>query len=311
MYRRLYMQLYKRLLSLAITLGFFISIGLLAFFGIAVVQANQTVPLKPNLLLLNSYTDQSVAGWVMSEKLDGVRAYWDGKQLISRNGQVFAVPKFFTEGFPPFELDGELWLGREAFAETVSIVNRQQPHDGWKKLTYQIFEVPNQLGGLVSRLGVLEEYLLKNPNRYLKVIAQSKVDSKGQAQAELTRVIELGGEGLVLRDPTKPYQVGRSASALKLKMKEDAECRVTGYTKGRGKYRGQVGALVCEIVEGPFTHLRGATARTIKVGSGLSDADRQQPPVIGRLITFQYIGLTKNGLPRFPVYLRVRADAGL
>ena len=47
---------------------------------------------KPELLLLETYKDQNISGWLMSEKLDGVRAYWDGEKLISRGGKVFAAP---------------------------------------------------------------------------------------------------------------------------------------------------------------------------------------------------------------------------
>ena len=292
------------ILGLATLLGFFTFLGSLS---VASVKASE----KPSLLLLKTHqADQVVKGWVMSEKLDGVRAYWDGKQLLSRNGNAFAAPAWFTADFPAFELDGELWLNRSAFSETVSIVKRSQPHEGWRNLTYQIFEVPNQAGGLLKRLSVLHRYLEINPIVHIKLIKQIPILSKKQVQAELYRVMELGGEGLVLRNPDTLYQAGRSSSALKLKPKEDAECRVLGYTKGQGKYQGQVGALVCEIVTGQFSHLRLSSDRVIKIGSGLSDVDRQAPPGKGSVITFQYMGLTKNGLPRFPVFLRVR-EAGI
>ena len=283
-------------------------LGLFGFLASA-CYAHATSTDKPSLLLLKTYTlNQPVSGWVMSEKLDGVRAYWDGQKLISRNGTVFAVPDWFVADFPPFEIDGELWFKRSAFAEVVSIVNKHQPHKGWNRLTYQIFEVPNQAGGLLQRLGVLEAYLQKNPSRFIKVIPQVPIVSNQQVQAELNRIVQLGGEGVVLRNPNDDYHTGRSASSLKLKLKQDAECKVTGYTQGKGKYFGQVGALVCDIVSGQFTDLT-QSARTIKVGSGLSDRERKVPPKIGRVITFQYLGLTKNGLPRFPVFLREKESA--
>jgi len=290
-----------RIIGLAIMLGLFSFWGSLSFAT--------TAPEKPNLLLLKTYQiNQPVNGWVMSEKLDGVRAYWNGQQLLSRNGSAFAAPAWFTEGFPAFELDGELWFKRSAFSETISIVNQLQAHDGWQNLTYQIFEVPNQPGGLLSRLAVLQNYLDKNPNSYIKVIKQTSIEAKQQVQTELNRVIALGGEGLVLRDPSALYHSGRSALDLKLKPKEDAECQVVGYTKGQGKYQGQVGALICEIIDGQFPHLTHSQERMIKIGSGLSDADRRSPPEEGQIVTFQYMGLTKNGLPRFAVFLRVRDD---
>ena len=64
-----------------------------------------------------------ITGWWMSEKLDGVRAYWDGKQFLSRLGNRFHAPPWFVEGFRPTPLDGELWGGRKLFQRTVSIVS--------------------------------------------------------------------------------------------------------------------------------------------------------------------------------------------
>ncbi|MDG6777392.1 DNA ligase [Thiomicrorhabdus sp. zzn3] len=284
--------------------------GLFCFWAAALL-ANDTAPISgepPKLLLLKHYNEkQDITGWLMSEKLDGVRAYWDGKYLISRQGKRFAVPAWFTQNFPPFALDGELWLGRGKFSETVAIVNRLEPHDGWRELGYYIFEVPNQSGGFLARLSVLEDYLGRFPAPYLHIIEQVPVRNNDHVKQSLQNVIHSGGEGLVVRNPKVLYAVGRSDQALKVKLKQDAECTVRGYTLGNGKYTGQVGALLCRLTDGEFNQL-SADQRIIKIGSGLSDAERKLPPQIGALITFQYSGLTKTGLPRFPVFLRIRED---
>ena len=113
---------------------------------------------KPNLLLLNKYTDDiNITSWYMSEKLDGVRAYWDGEKLISRNGKIFKAPKFFTKDFPKTKLDGELWTERGDFSHISSIVNTKLSKLKWKELTYNIFEVPNAVGSLKERLSVVQE----------------------------------------------------------------------------------------------------------------------------------------------------------
>lgn len=292
----------------AVMSGFFY--GWVLVFSSA-VMAGIHVTQKPELVLLNSYEKgQKVTGWLMSEKLDGVRAYWDGRKLISRSGRVFAAPGWFVKGFPPFELDGELWMGRGRFSETVSVVNRKSPHNGWQRLTYQVFEVPDQPGGLIKRLSVLKNYLKKKEAPFLKVIPQKAIQSQAEVKQRLTKVVAEGGEGLVLRDPKVLYHSGRSLSALKVKKKQDAECQVAGYTEGKGKYQGKVGALVCKLVAGQFQHLKKQSRRLIKIGSGLSDAERAAPPKIGAVVTFQYMGLTSSGLPRFPVFLRVREDYG-
>ncbi|GAB6069507.1 DNA ligase [Thiomicrorhabdus hydrogeniphila] len=276
--------------------------------------------LKPNLMLLKTYQpNQDITGWLMSEKLDGVRAYWDGKHLISRQGNVYASPKWFTQNFPPFELDGELWLARGQFQETVSIVRQQTPDNRWKQITYNIFEVPNQKGGLLERLSILKAFLKHTPNSFIKIIEQKSIKSNQDIEKELKRILALGGEGLVVRNPSMAYQTGRLSTALKIKQKQDAECVVKSYTKGQGKFTGLVGAIECELIPEQVTRLfpklnelstlngmKTKKQQIIKVGSGLSDYQRLHPPKIGSVITFQYIGLTKKGLPRFPVFLRER-----
>jgi len=231
----------------------------------------------------------------MSEKLDGVRAYWDGKKLISRNGKEFAVPKWFTKDFPPFEIDGELWTKRGDFEHVISIVNTQTPHEGWNQISYNIFEMPHQKGGLLMRLEVLEKYLKKSSNKFIKIVPQISCRGQKHLQEELERVEALGAEGLVVRNPNAPYVDKRSAEALKVKSFQDDECTITGYTKGHGKFEGLVGALKCSWQD-----------RTLKIGSGLSLEDRKHPPALDENVTFKYNGLTRKGNPKFPVYLRVR-----
>ena len=252
---------------------------------------------KPNLLLLKSYkNDVNVTNWLMSEKLDGVRAYWDGTRLISRNGKAFAVPKWFINDFPPFEIDGELWTKRGDFENIISIVNRQTPHDGWREISYQIFEVPHQKGGLMMRLEVLEKWLEKNPNTFIKIIPQKICKGSAHLKKVLDEVEVKGAEGLVVREPHALYIDKRTSKALKVKSFQDDECIVRGYTEGYGKFQGLVRALVCEWKD-----------RRLKIGSGLSLEERKNPPLLGSQITFKYNGLTKYGNPKFPVFLRIRS----
>jgi DNA ligase-1 len=252
---------------------------------------------EPELLLLNKYhSGQDVTGWYISEKLDGVRAWWNGHELLSRKGNRFAAPAWFTQGFPPFELDGELWIGRGRFEEVASITSRAEPHAGWKQLSYQIFEVPNAPGGLDARLQRLRDYLVKQPVDRIHIIPQTRCTGTAQLQARLAEVEAAGGEGLVLRNPTAPYETGRSDNALKVKSYDDMEAEVIGYRPGQGKYTGQVGALQVRI-DGN---------REFYIGSGLSDLLRKEPPPMGSLITFKYYGLTEQGIPRFASFLRVR-----
>jgi len=132
----------------------------------------------------------------------------------------------------------------------------------------------------------------------IKIIPQIPIKSKDDLKRFLDEVEQKGGEGVVVRDPNTPYIGKRTSKALKVKRFHDAECEIVGYTEGRGKYRGKVGAIVCALQDG--THF--------KIGSGLSKAFRENPPKIGTIITFKYKEFTKKGKPRFPIFLRVRDD---
>lgn len=251
----------------------------------------------PDIFLLKTYDGtQDVQGWVMSEKLDGVRGVWDGSRLLSRGGNPLHAPAWFTRGFPPFALDGELWSARGEFENITSIVRRETPDARWRRIHYHVFEAPQQAGGLMQRLGILRDYLQTRPGTRIKIIPQITVQSASHLQDFLAEVTAGGGEGVVVRDPAMPYQTGRLASALKVKTYQDAECEVREILPGKGKYLGQMGALRCEMADGA----------QVNIGSGFTDAMRAAPPPVGRVITFKHYGWTGSGKPRFPVYLRER-----
>nr|VFK26655.1 MAG: DNA ligase-1 [Candidatus Kentron sp. MB]VFK74586.1 MAG: DNA ligase-1 [Candidatus Kentron sp. MB] len=251
----------------------------------------------PELLLLTKYRPgMDVSGWYMSEKLDGIRAYWDGEKLLSRQGNPFAAPGWFTEKLPPFELDGELWIARGHFEETLSITSRDRPHPGWRRITYNIFEIPHAPGALDARIERFRRYLQQHPIAHVSIVPQAVCRDTEHLMARLRSVNAEGAEGLVLRNPASSYQTGRDPNALKVKRFDDMEGRVVGYRPGKGKYTGMTGSLWVEIESG----------RRFYIGSGLTDRDRADPPVIGSVITFRYQGFTRNGIPRFASFLRVR-----
>ena len=247
---------------------------------------------SPKVMLLRVYKKQNITGWVMSEKLDGIRAYWDGKHLYTKNGKIIHAPKWFLVQYPPFAIDGELWTKRGDFEHIASIVRDRTPGKEWKKIKHYIFDVPNAKGDLFTRLNKLKPYT----NSIIKIIPQIPIQSKKHLQKFFNAVIHNGGEGVVIRDPDSMYERKRSSTILKLKPFLDDECTVVGYTQGKGKLQGLVGALRCQLKNG----------KIIKIGSGLTLKERKNPPKIGDIVTFKYYSLTKNNLPRFPIFLRVR-----
>ena len=253
----------------------------------------------PNLMLAEIY-QQGIdpEDYLVSEKLDGVRARWDGKHLISRGGQVFAVPNWFTKSFPSIPLDGELWMGRGRYEETASVVRKQQPHEGWRNVRMMIFDLPEHGGPFSERVSEMRRLATSVNSPYLTMIDQQTFDNETALQERLEAVVAQGGEGLMLNRKTALYTRGRSHDLLKLKPFEDAEATVIGYRPGKGKHTGKVGALKVQTDEGIVFF----------IGTGLSDAQRDHPPPLNSRVTFRYQGFTKNGIPRFAVFLRLRNE---
>ena len=268
---------------------------------------------KFELLKLSEYKGQNVGGWLVSEKLDGVRAYWDGRNLLSRNGKILAAPEGWSTHFPPFALDGELYTARGEFEKIQSTVMDKTPNvTAWSEIKFHVFDVPEASGGLLGRLSELEKFILKNPQagQNLKIIKQVKVKDNAEFEAFAEAVIANGGEGAVVREPNVPYERKRSKNALKYKKFKDAECEVTAINAGTGKYAGLMGSVTCKALSasGSNSDEQIASGVKFKIGSGFSDRDRANPPKIGSIITYKYQNLTAKGVPRFPVFLRVRED---
>ncbi|NGY05478.1 DNA ligase [Solimonas terrae] len=238
------------------------------------------------------------AYWV-SEKFDGVRGYWDGRRLWTRGGTPVSAPAWFTTGWPAVPLDGELWAGRGRFEQASSTVRSETPDDAaWRQMHLMVFDLPAHGGSFDTRLAALRALFSSAMPATLRLVEQTHVASPAALLARRDAIVAAGGEGLVLHRGASFYRAERNDDLLKFKPHDDAEARVVGYTPGKGKYTGMVGALEVERADG----LR------FRIGSGLSDADRRTPPPVGTTITYTYNGLTANGVPRFARYLRVRTD---
>lgn len=260
-----------------------------------VVQASPAQ--QTGLQLAQSYRDEvAVEQYWISEKLDGVRGRWDGEQLLTRGGYPVRVPDWFTQGWPAYPMDGELWLGRGRFAQISALVRSSDvPEQAWRHARFMVFDLPEHGGPFSERVAVMAG-LTALGSDYLLPVQQSRLPNSAALARELERVVALGGEGLMLHHQSARYHAGRSDALLKYKLHDDAEAFVVGYTAGQGKYAGQVGALIVEDQQG----------RRFRLGSGLSDADRVTPPALGSRVTYRYNGLTAGGMPRFARYLRER-----
>lgn len=254
----------------------------------------------PALLLAEVFHGQvDVARYLVSEKLDGVRAIWDGQVLRFRGGGEVKAPKWFLEGLPVQALDGELWMGRGSFDQLSGLVRREVPDDAtWRQVRYMVFELPEAPGTFAQRAERLHDIVARANIPWLQAVQQFRVADQRSLLQRMNEVVAAGGEGLMLHRADAPYETGRSDTLLKVKPWLDAEARVIGHVAGKGKFAGLMGAL----------RLRTPAGREFSVGTGFSDALRRNPPPMGAVVTYRYRDLTNNGIPRLASFMRVRVD---
>lgn len=275
--------------------------GLAAIVGIGLIGRLDAAPRPPALLLARDGTlDVDPAGWLVSEKYDGVRALWDGRGLRFRSGITIPAPAWFTAALPNVPLDGELWLGRGRFEALAGAVRRQQPRDDeWRAISYRVFELPGAPGDFASRVARLEGVVARSGCAQLVAVEQQALPDRAALRRRFDEVVASGGEGLVLHRADAPYETGRSGALLKLKLVQDADAVVVAHVPGQGRHAGRLGAL----------RVRGEHGGLFSIGTGFADADRAAPPPIGSTVTYTYRGTTAGGTPRFASFLRVRPDA--
>ena len=314
--------------------------------------------MKKTLVQLGKpYTDQTVNGWYASEKLDGIRALWVPKTrgvnsdtvlfsndpskestgLWSRDGKIIHAPEWWLNKLSEFPLDGELFLDRKSFQQTMSYVRKKFPlDDEWCHIKYMAFDLPVLMESgklefknrkvfipnirLNDRLNnqpifrfAYEGFLSKiEHNDVLKVVKQTRVKDKNEVVEFMNEIQFLGGEGVMLRNPDTPWLQERTSNLLKVKPELELEVYVTGnYYYGDGKYYGMLGALeVC--------FLDGDKEKVFKL-SGFTDEEREVKTMgepftrsrvndtvfkTGQKIKITYREMTKDGIPKEARYKR-------
>lgn len=183
-------------------------------------------------------------------------------------------------------------------------MRQQTPDDAaWRGMRFMVFDLPAQGGPFTDRIPVLNRLLAELLVPWVQPVAQSRVATPQALQALLAKTVKAGGEGLMLHRGASLYRAQRNDDLLKFKPFEDAEAQVVGHLPGKGKYAGMLGALLVQMPGEP-----GQPGQRFKLGTGLRDAQRRDPPALGSWVTYRFRGLTDSGLPRFASFLRVRED---
>lgn len=242
-------------------------------FSLSATPLNED--FKPLMLAKDYQPETALEKYWVSEKLDGIRAYWNGINLKTRNGHVIHAPKWFTQPLPSFPVEGELWAGRGRFHVVQTTVMDTQADDvAWRSIGFYLFDLPHDLDTFDNRYANLSRWLesLKQQGDYshLALVEQYAINSEVELNQKLLALSEKGAEGLMLKRIDVEYQSGRTDALLKLKTYQDREAVIIGYKAGKGKYKGQVGALLVRNSDGVEFYL----------GSGLSDQLRDKPSAL-------------------------------
>lgn len=245
------------------------------------------------------------SGWLLSEKLDGVRAIWTGEALITRNGNAIKAPESLRSRLPVGVcLDGELWIGRGCFQQLAGIARSTSANEAaWSSVRFAIFDAPKAPGGYLERLEVVQGVVKGITDQVAggdtsgRIFALNQVPCSGRRdlREKFRAIVKAGGEGLILRHPSAPYEHRRSPSLLKLKAVESDDAVVVGHEPGNGRLKGLLGSLLLRWRD-----------RIISLGSGIPSSLRITPPAPGAVITFSFEGLTSSGFPRSASFLTLR-----
>lgn len=251
---------------------------------------------SPKLMLANLYSsDIELQQYLVSEKFDGIRAYWDGRRLLSRQGYPIRAPLWLTQTLPAYALDLELWMGRGQFEKVSAAVRRYQPIDQeWRTIQLLLLDLPGSSQPFKARTDQLNKLAVQIDNHQIKSLEYHRVASQQELLTLLEQQVSKGAEGLMLNRVDALYQAGRSDAIVKLKPYFDAEAVVLAHLPGKGKLEGMMGSILVQSDSG----------QTFRIGSGFSNQQRLNPPPIGSMIHFKYHGLTRSGTPRFASYLR-------
>ncbi len=275
---------------------------LLSHFSLGCLSSLASLPARatqpPALWLASPYQgNEKLANYWVSEKYDGIRGYWDGRQLLSRSGKALNPPTWFVQAWPTQPFEGELWAGLGQFEQAASVIQQKQaPDSGWRAMRFMVFDANTSAQTFTERIVRYQSIVKQIGKPWVQAVTQNQVPSHTALKTMLNKTVQAGGEGLVLHRDSSLYQSGRNSDILKFKPHEDAEAKVIDHEPSQGKHAQRLGALMVETPQG----LR------FRLGTGFTDTQRENPPAVGQWVTYSYRGLTEKGVPRFASFVRIR-----
>jgi len=280
------------------------------------------------------YQDTSVAhGVYLSEKLDGMRAFWDGgvsrgnplcpysndkitpTGLWSRYGKVIKAPDWWLDKLPRIPLDGELWMGRGTFQQVVSVV---KGGGDWTPVQFKVFDSPppveflspGRINNPHDKRNIHESYLrwymanqnletfTKGNTPFQDVYSDLPLRHEQKVVYKLPETFEPGSEGYMIRNIFSPWQAKRVHSLLKVKPFLTGTAVVVGFTAGKGKHEGRIGSLRVKWGDVLFD-LSGFTDEQRNIYRHSFTPGSYHPGVCPySTVSFAYRELSDSGIPK-------------
>lgn len=241
-------------------------------------------------------------------KLDGVRAIFKNNELYSRNGKKFTglfhiiielQERLCIMKNSNIIIDGELYV-KGNFENLVSIVKDEKPIDK-RMIRYNIFDVyTKDSNDTFDKRYELIQKLLDNM-KYCKIVLTEKCQQKIEVDYYLDKYIEMGHEGLILRNIKGVYrQKYRSPHLQKYKKFIDREYKIVGFGEGQGQEKGCV-IWVCRNEDGNEFNVRPTGAREERKKLFINGKS-----YIGKMLNVKFQNYSMNNIPRFPVGQYIR-----
>ena len=268
---------------------------------------------------------------LVSDKLDGIRCVIKGglplsnslKVIPNRSVQVWA--KKYADELEG--LDGELMVDGD-FNDVQSVIMSHYGGDNWSFHAFDMWDRPSL--PFTSRVDMLYDKQELDDIPRLELVAHTLVYTPEALQALWDDAIARGKEGLITRRPDSPYKYGRSTLLqgwmIKLKAWEDSEAEIIGYEElmrntndefigelGQTKRSREQAGMVPAGTLGRLTVKWNNVTFGIGGGPGLTTAERQKlwdqrETLKGKMCTFKYFGVSKDGVPRHPNWKGIRYD---
>lgn len=237
----------------------------------------------------------------VQQKLDGVRAVFNGKRMYSRLGKEFKNLGHIIDAikYTDYPLDGELYSDTLTFQEIVGIIKKEKltikDAEKIKMVSFTVYDVITPFD-YVDRKKIIETL---GKNKHVKILESEICKSPDDIEKFHDKYVKQGYEGLIIRNFKGKYeQKNRSKNLQKFKKFQDAEFEIVGFTQGIGVEAGLI-IYECKTENGGLFSVRPSGTHTVRKAMF-----KNGNKYIGKMLTVKFFEYTDEGIPRFPTTMR-------